>query len=290
MRIGRRIRVVEPPNGVNINPGRIDHGPRRDLECLAALHVLRGTPAIAAAILDKPSNGCVVEHSATQVNDRPGQSHRQPGVVELTVGINDPATQPFGADRGDLLDDLIPAGLSRFSDPVTACEQVVELQSDSVERQIEPAIGRHDELAGVHQVRSIPQQHPTLLERLAYQGDVSLGQVAHAAVNQLGAAARGSLGEVAGFEQQSPIAPRRRVDGRTQARGPAADDDDVPRSPRRAAGRGSRFDRVIPSFFAVPRCRRCLACGEDVEVARQDTFRAIEASARRSYSGRGRSF
>ncbi len=208
----RGTRIVEPPHAVNVNAGRIDHGPRFYLERLTALGVLCDHARNPAAFLDKPRNRRIVERGSTQVNDRLRQGHRHAGVVELTVGVKNAAVQALGADRGDFLDDFIPAYPMRSSDSGSAREQVVEFQSDPIEGQIEPAIGRNNKVAGVYQVRSVPQEHAALLERLAYQGDVSLGQVAHSTVNQLGAAARGSVGEVAGFEEQRPIAPRRGVE------------------------------------------------------------------------------
>ena len=66
------------------------------------------------------------------------------------------------------------------------------------------------------------------MECLAYQGDVPLGQVANPAMDQLGAAARGPLGEIARLEQERAIAARRGVHGCSQAGRTAAYHQNVP--------------------------------------------------------------
>ena len=78
------------------------------------------------------------------------------------------------------------------------------------------------------QMGRVPQQHTALVECLTDERDISLGQVADPAVDQFGAPARGAVSEVGAFEQDRAVAPPGRVDGRSQPRGPASDDYDVP--------------------------------------------------------------
>ena len=84
--------------------------------------------------------------------------------------------------------------------------------------------------------RVLPQE-PPLLERLHHQRDVALLEVAHAAVHELGGAARRALAEIALLEQQHVVAARGRVDGHAHAGGAAADDHHVPGL---GAGRAAR--------------------------------------------------
>jgi len=76
-------------------------------------------------------------------------------------------------------------------------------------------------------MRRVAAQGPALPQRLQHQRDVALLQVAHTAVNQLGAAARSALGEVVGLEQRGAVAATGRVDGAAEARRAAADHEDL---------------------------------------------------------------
>ena len=78
------------------------------------------------------------------------------------------------------------------------------------------------------QVGGIAEQKTAFVECLADERDISLPQVAHPAVDQLRAPARCPVSKVEGFEQERPVPPRGRVDGRSQPGGPAADDHKVP--------------------------------------------------------------
>jgi hypothetical protein len=60
----------------------------------------------------------------------------------------------------------------------------------------------------MNQVRRIAQQDPALVKCLPDEAEIPLGEVANAAVDQLGAPARGSVSEVEGFEQERSIAAR----------------------------------------------------------------------------------
>jgi hypothetical protein len=95
----------------------------------------------------------------------------------------------------------------------------------------------------VHQVGRVLQKQSALFERFHYQADVSLLQVAHAAVCQLGAAAGGAFTEVALLEQQHIVAARRGIDRNAYARCAAAHDNHVP-------GFGMRLD-AAPHVDAI---------------------------------------
>ncbi len=77
-------------------------------------------------------------------------------------------------------------------------------------------------------MRGVAQQPPALAQGLEHQRDVPPLEIADAAVDQLGAAAGGPLGEVVPLDQRRPVPPRRRLDRGAEAGGAAPHDEDVP--------------------------------------------------------------
>jgi hypothetical protein len=76
-------------------------------------------------------------------------------------------------------------------------------------------------------MRGVGQHRAALVQGLAHQADLALTEVAHAAVQQLGGARGGALGEVLGLQQRHAQAALRGVERQPEARGAAADDDQV---------------------------------------------------------------
>src|SRR5205814_1200828 len=72
------------------------------------------------------------------------------------------------------------------------------------------------------------EQQLALAQAFADKFHVTLLEVTHATVNQLGAAARSGFGEIALFEQRGPIPAARGVQRAPEPGRAAADDDDVP--------------------------------------------------------------
>src|SRR6185436_12201655 len=107
-------------------------------------------------------------------------------------------------------------------------EDVVELQPQAVEGRFPPVVIGHDEGEVAHQVRRIPPQDAALLQGFHHQRDVSLFEIANAAVHQLGAAAGSPLAEIAALEQQRRIAARGGIDRDADSGCAAADHNDVP--------------------------------------------------------------
>src|SRR5439155_391972 len=64
---------------------------------------------------------------------------------------------------------------------------------------------------------------------LAHQADIALLEVAHAAVDQLRAAARGARGPVEAFDERDPEPAQRRIARHAGARNAAADDEEIER-------------------------------------------------------------
>ena len=79
------------------------------------------------------------------------------------------------------------------------------------------------------EVRRVLAEPAALVQGLAHERDVALFEIANAAVDELGAAARRALAEVVLLEQRDAVTASRSVDGHPDARRAAADDDDVPR-------------------------------------------------------------
>ena len=69
------------------------------------------------------------------------------------------------------------------------------------------------------------------MERLANEGKIPLGEIADSAMDQLGAPARGAVGEVMRLQQRGAIPSRRRIDRCSQAGRAAANHQDVPYLP-----------------------------------------------------------
>src|SRR6187399_1370060 len=80
----------------------------------------------------------------------------------------------------------------------------------------------------VDDVRGVAVEQAAFAESLQDEGDVALFEVAHAAVDELGAAAGGALGEVVGFEEEGLEAAGGGIDGDAESGGASADDDEVP--------------------------------------------------------------
>src|SRR5439155_2308028 len=91
------------------------------------------------------------------------------------------------------------------------------------------AVGRHQHADGERQVGRQAAQHAPLHRRLAHQADVALLEVAHAAVDQLRAAARGARGPVEALDERDPEPAQRRIARHAGARDAAADDEEIER-------------------------------------------------------------
>ena len=79
-------------------------------------------------------------------------------------------------------------------------------------------------------------------------GRLPCSQVAHAAVNKLGAAAGRALAEIAAFEQQDIVVARSGVDCNADASSATADDYDIPWRGS-GAGAAKHFSTVHASFL-----------------------------------------
>ena len=88
---------------------------------------------------------------------------------------------------------------------------------------------RHDRGQRMDQVRRVSAEPAALEECVADQPNASLLEIAKAAVDELRAAAGCAFAEVVLLEERDAIAAGGRIDRHANARGAAADHDDVPR-------------------------------------------------------------
>ena len=103
------------------------------------------------------------------------------------------------------------------------------------------------------QVGRVLAHDAALFESRHYEGDVALLEVAHAAVDQLGAAAAGAFAEVVGFKQDNAVAAGSGIDGYAHAGCAATDDGHIPGLGARAnlAYHQFPFHRLLPFWLSA---------------------------------------
>ncbi len=126
----------------------------------------------------------------------------------------------------------------------------------------------HHELERFEEVVGDAGQDGLLAQPLGDEAQVQLGQVAHAAVQQLGGAARRAGGEVGLLDEGDVEAPGRQVEGAAGARDPATDDDDVERSFVQQTAGVLRSGPAHRHGVIVPRRQRPSATGRSGSAAR----------------------
>ena len=210
--IAQALHVRESPDGVTERARRIDDDARADSKLALAFDVFCDD-AVDEAVrgLRQGSHANVVEHRRAARGRRLHQVDQQPRVVELPVVVDHAAAKSFGADRRQTLERLFAREDRRVAEPVLACQQVIELQADAVERRLPPVIARDDEGQVADQVRRVPPEEAALFQRLHHERDVALLEIAYAAVHELRAAAGGPFAEVMLLEANGQIFRPRRM-------------------------------------------------------------------------------
>ena len=151
----------------------------------------------------------------------------QAGVVKLAVPVFDAAAQALGLRGGQELLGLGAAEQFGLAQAGFACELVVQRQAQAIKRRFPPAVAGHDKGQGLGNMGRAVQHRGALAQGLAHQRNIALGQVAHAAVHQLGGARGGAFGKVLRLDQYHPQAARSGVQCHAQAGGAAAYDRQV---------------------------------------------------------------
>src|SRR6202044_2185925 len=95
------------------------------------------------------------------------------------------AAQALGLQGRQMFESLFLGKDARCSESVFTGEQLIELQSETVEGSLPPIVVRYDEGEIVHQVGRVLKEEPPLFERLHDKADIALLQVTHATVRQL---------------------------------------------------------------------------------------------------------
>ena len=165
------------------------------------------------------------------INGGHQEVNQEPRIIELPIVIDHPAAQIASLDGRQLIhhfprrhDHRPPEAL-----PDRERQKVVGLEPDAIHEHVAAAITGEDEGAIVDEVRRVSPQAAALAERLQDEPHMSLPEIAHAAVNELGAAAGSAAAEVAALEEQDGVSPRRGINRHPHAGRPAADHDQVPR-------------------------------------------------------------
>ena len=105
---GAASRIVQVPYRVGEDPGGIDYYPGPEF-ILPSRFLVAGTyPGRQPTRLQQSGHLQVVERRSSQVGKGPGQSHGQPGVVELGVVVGYAAPQSFRLDGRGAVRGFVP--------------------------------------------------------------------------------------------------------------------------------------------------------------------------------------
>jgi len=237
----RRPGLVLAPQLVDEDSRGVNHRLGREVEDFAGFAVAGAHAADFRPLFDQRRAAAVVGHDGPRRRGGLRQIDGQTRIVELSVVIEDAASQGGGFEIGNMLDRLRPAEHPRRAQAQLAGQLIVELHPDPVERTFPPMITGNDKGKIVHQMRCVAGQPAALAQSFEDERNVALFKVANAAVHELGRAAGGALGEIRLFDQCDAETADGRVDRGPQPRGAAAHDDDIERLGRRTQGMEGRF-------------------------------------------------
>ena len=243
-RRGRRIGHL--PDRIDPHTRGVEHAVRAQREALAAFLILRGQRGPPLRVETKIGAADIVDRHRAQRDRGLHQRDAHQRIVELTVPVRHAAEQPVAADAGQAGEGFIARQPVRGAQAGRSGQLVVQAQADPQLDLLDTAVAGHDELERRGHVRRVAQQGGTLGQCLAHQLDVALRQIANAAVDQLGATARGAACKVAAVDQRHAQAALRGINGNAEAGRTAADDHGIPRL---------RIAQLREQPLAVDRCR-----------------------------------
>ncbi len=173
--------------------------------------------------------GSMIRHHGTEVRRVEHIGEREAGVVGGRVEVSSAAHQGIAPEPGlSRLDGktrqhLVRVGVSEER------QQIIKRQpgGEFPARHARPAIDRPEERQGPHEVGRHPEQMSPFGTRLEDQVQISLLQVAQAAVHQSRRSAGGPAGEVVFVDERHRQPAQRGVAGDPRPGDPAADDQDV---------------------------------------------------------------
>ena len=148
--------------------------------------IVADQPGHLATVIEQIRGRHIVDQHGPLRRRTAGQRQRQPGVVELTIPILDATHQLMRLGRRQQGQGF--GSTEYFGTPQAgfAGQNVVQLEPASVKRNLPPPVGRHDKRQRLRQMRRVFQQRCALMQGLAHQTNIALGQIAHAAMNQFG--------------------------------------------------------------------------------------------------------
>ncbi len=208
--------------------GGVEDGLCPQIEGGVGFEIAGMDPDGLAVVLDEPGRFHVVDGSSTQLLEG---SHERNGVsciVELAVVIEHTAAEAFGSNSGQHGESLAGREHARGPEGEPSGEPFVDLEAEAVVGKVEEAEDGNDEGEIVDEVGSVLKHQAALAQSIHDQGDVHLLEIAHAAVDELGAAAGGSLGEVRALDEGGSVATGGGFDGGPEAGGAASDDEHIP--------------------------------------------------------------
>ncbi len=212
--------------------GGIDHGPGQDLVLLAGRQVA-DLQLVDAWVPAAP------ETRRPQPRDRdaagglrgPDHGHGVACVVLDAVVVEQATAEAVASEGRREVERLDPREAPMPAAVVPGAEDVVQGQSGVVEglRQVRQPVDREEQRLDPDEVRGQRQQVRALGEGLADQAEPELLEVAQPAVDQPGRARRRPGRDVVLLHERRPHPARDRIEQRSGADDPTADDDHVPR-------------------------------------------------------------
>ena len=228
------IGILHAPHGIRERSGGVDDGACRHLETFAREPVDDLGSAHSAPLLHEGFHGDVVGDDGALARRREPDGEVHARVVELAVVVQHAPAQPLLFEHGEALERLLGIDEAARLQVGAARQPVVELQAGEVVGDLQPVVQRRDDRQGVAEVRRDTQQHRPLVQSVAHEVELRavevldrLLQVAHAAVDELGAAAAGTAGEVSALDQRDTQAARGGVERYPRAGGASADHEQV---------------------------------------------------------------
>ena len=250
--MGGGLRLGQAANLVGEDAGGVDDDARAGLELLAGFAIDRVNAVDeSVGVARERDRGSVVQDGGSVFGRGGEERNEQARIVELAIVVDDSPAQAVVADVGQEFESFIERKDARAPEAVLAREEVVDFEADAVEGSLPPGVIGDDEGEIANQMGRVLKQDAALLERFHHQRDVALLEIAHSAMNQLGAAAGGAFAEVFALQQEDGKAAAGRIESHACAGGAAADDDHVPRFGAAAA--------VAPAL-------RCVASGLPPEI------------------------
>ena len=201
------IRVHEAAHVIALRPRSVDHDARRRAKLVPALRVSRDDAVDeAVSIAGQRRRRRVIQNQRALFDRGLRQVDQQPGIVELAVVVHDAATQTLGLDGRQARERVFLGEDLGLPESIAACQHVVHLEADAVERRFPPFVVRDDECEVCHQVRRVLTKEAAFLERLHHQRNGALLEIPHAAVHELRGTAGRALPEVVLLDEQHLVA------------------------------------------------------------------------------------